>query len=256
MRQPDISPAFKRPGIGAFALRASAFAAVVLLAGCAAAPADDPLAGVNRPVHAFNKGLDTVALRPASQVYGAVAPTPVRQGVSNFADNLSTPGDMVNNGLQGDLDGFARNTFRLLMNSTVGVLGIWDVASAMGVEPEETDFGETLHVWGVGEGAYVELPVFGPSTTRDAFGTVVDFVIDPVGTTLDGREADYALGARVGSVLDTRERFSTTIDSVLYDSADSYSQSRLIYLQNRRFELGGDDAQQTIDTESDLYADF
>lgn len=233
------------------------------VAGCAAGTGgegvNDPFEGVNRGVHAFNKGLDTVALRPVSKVYGAVVPGPVRSGVDNVAGNLGLPGTIVNNTLQGDLESAASNTGRFLVNSTFGIGGIFDVASALGTPEVETDFGETLHVWGAGEGAYVELPVFGPSTTRDALGTVVDILIDPLDAVLSSPESDYRLGARVGEIANTRYRFGDTVDGVLYDSADSYAQSRLIYLQNRRFELGIEDPTSTagpVDTEGSLYDDL
>lgn len=240
---------------------AAAFA--LCLAGCASGPPgsglDDPLEGVNRGVHAFNKGLDTVALRPASRVYGTVVPEPMRQGVDNFSDNLGTPGLIVNNALQGDLESAAVNTGRFLVNSTFGLVGIFDVATGLGTDERDTDFGETLHVWGVGEGAYVELPVFGPSTTRDTAGLVVDILIDPLDAVLDVPESNWRLSARAGEIANTRYRFGDTVDGILYDSADSYAQSRLIYLQNRRFELGIDDPSSVLgptDTEGSLYDDL
>lgn len=215
--------------------------------------------GVNRGVHAFNKGLDTVALRPVSLAYGSVVPAPMRRGVDNFSDNLGTPGVIVNNVLQGDLESAAVNTGRFLVNSTFGLGGIMDAAEELGTPARETDFGETLHVWGVGEGAYMELPVFGPSTSRDTVGLFVDILIDPLDAVLKEPESTYRLSARVGEIANTRYRFGDTVDGILYDSADSYAQSRLIYLQNRRFELGIDDPSSALgpaDTEGSLYDDL
>ncbi len=237
----------------------SAFAvmAFAALSACAVGPsADDPFEPSNRKMHAFNKGLDTVAVRPAAQVYGAIVPEPLRTGVSNFASNLSLPGKIINNTLQGNFAGAADNTGRFIVNSTLGFAGLVDIATPLGTSEVDTDFGETLHVWGTGEGKYVELPFFGPSTTRDAWGRVVDIAINPVGHILEAPQSEYALGTRMADGLNSRYRFADTIDGVLYESADSYAQARLIYLQNRRFELGGDTSATDVDTQGDLYDDL
>jgi phospholipid-binding lipoprotein MlaA len=216
--------------------------AVLLVSACAAAPApqtpQDPYENVNRSVHAFNKGVDSALLRPVSKGYGAVVPAPVRQGVNNFAENLEGPGDVVNNLLQGRIGNAGQNTLVFLTNSIMGVGGIFDAATAIGIPRKPTDFGETLHVWGAGEGNYVELPLLGPSTERDAVGRVVDIALNPLRYTLQPPESDVATAANVLSVIGDRARYSDTIDSILYDSADSYAQARLLYLQKRRFELG------------------
>ncbi len=233
-----------------------------LTAGCAAGPSgqggvNDPNEGVNRAIHSFNKGVDTVLLRPASRVYGTVVPGPVRQGVNNFAENLEGPGDVVNNILQGRIDKAGENTLRFAVNTVMGLGGIFDAATFLGLPEGDTDFGETLHIWGAGEGAYVELPVRGPSTTRDAAGQVVDLFLNPFSYVLKPAHAEVASGAEALSIIGDRYRFGETIDSVLYDSADSYAQARLLYLQNRRFELGqeagSDDA--FLDPYEDPYAE-
>ncbi|MEM6425525.1 MAG: VacJ family lipoprotein [Cyanobacteria bacterium P01_D01_bin.128] len=234
--------------------------ALAALGACAAptlpANPEDPFEERNRKVHAFNKELDRVALRPASQVYGAVIPAPLRGSVSNFAANLSLPSDILNYALQGNLVSAADSTGRFLVNSTFGLAGFFDPATALGTPVDSTDFGETLHVWGAGEGAYLERPVFGPATARDFAGGLVDLVINPVGQILDAPEINYARGTRVASTLDTRFTFSNTIDSVLYDSADSYAQARLAYLQRRRFELGQTVESAPSDFQDDLYDDL
>lgn len=243
-----------------FQPRPVALLAVVLLAlgACTAAPVaqgiNDPAERQNREVHALNRAVDRGVLRPASQAYGAVVPGPIRTGVSNFAANLDQPRMVVNGLLQGRVEDAAANTFRFLVNSTFGFAGLLDPATDMGIFARDTDFGETLHVWGVGEGAYVELPLLGPSTGRDAVGTAVDFVLNPLahaGLSDDARA--LRRGSAVGGALDSRHRFSATIDGVLYDSPDSYAQARLLYLQNRRFELGGAGNATGLD---DLYGDI
>lgn len=228
------------------AKKAQAFAGLALvalgLAACAAPPPPatpyDPFERTNRGVHAFNLALDRNLIRPASKGYGFLLPAPVRQGVSNVASNLDLPADMANGALQGNPKRVVQNGFRFLINSTIGVLGLFDPATPIGLPQDKTDFGETLHVWGVGEGPYVELPAFGPSTARDAVGTAVDFALNPASVALQPPESTYATGFKLASKLGDRDRYSATVDSILYDSADSYAQARLLYLQNRHFELG------------------
>lgn len=217
---------------------------VFAVAGCATGEQSssdpyDPLEPANRAVHQINKGIDTVALRPISKVYGAVTPDPVEDMVMNAASNLGAPADAINRILQGDILAALETAGRFGINSTVGILGFFDPATSMGLEAEPTDFGETLSVWGLPQGAYVELPVFGPSSARDATGRVVDFFIDPVGNLIKAPESDYVLGARVLEVVDLRHRYAVAIDPVLYGSADSYTASRNAYLQNRRGALKG-----------------
>jgi len=198
---------------------------------------NDPFEVSNRSIHAFNKGLDRAFLRPAGQV-AAVTPVEITQPITNFADNVGLPGMVANGLLQGDIGGSATNTFRFLINTTVGIGGLFDPAGAIGLAEESTDFGETLSVWGVPEGAYVELPLFGPSTQRDMVGIIVDMVFDPLESVGTATQVKYGTGTRFVDQAITRGTFMDTFDSVLYESADSYAQARLAYLQNRRFELG------------------
>ena len=229
---------------------------VVLTACTAATPVqdiNDPYEGANRVSHALNKGADAVIFRPASQVYGAIAPQPVRTSISNAADNLDTPRSVVNGILQGDLEGATKNTFRFLINTTVGVFGLFDPAKDFGLEQNQVGFGDTLAVWGVREGAYVELPLFGPSTERDAVGQFVDVLTNPLSIVTD-EGAEIATATSVPSVLNSRFEFSDTFDSILYDSADSYAQLRLFYLESRRFELAGRNAaDEAFDPYENLY---
>jgi phospholipid-binding lipoprotein MlaA len=229
-------------------LSASLLAAAI--SACTPAPPgaefNDPFEETNRAVHGFNKDLDRVLLRPAGQT-AARLPIEIREPVSNFADNVGLPGMILNGLLQGDIGGAGTNTFRFILNTTIGIGGLFDPAGAIGLEEETTDFGETLAVWGVPEGAYVELPVFGPSTERDAAGRIVDLVIDPLKNVGTPPQVDYATGARIADVVISRGTFAETIDSILYESADSYAQARLLYLQNRRFQLGEEPSGPDID---------
>lgn len=224
------------------AVRAALLAAALgLLAACGPKPASgiyDPLEPMNRAIHNFNKSLDHTAVRPSANAYGTVVPGPLRQGVQNFALNLGEPSNLANNLLQLRLDDAVINTLRFAVNTTVGIGGIFDPATAFGIPDPRTDFGETLAVWGVGEGVFIELPIAGPSTVRDTMGSIVDLVYDPVRYILPTAEANYATGIQIVAGLGRRYRYSKTIDSLLYESADSYAQTRLLYLQSRRFELG------------------
>ncbi len=231
------------------------------LAACAAAPTasgiNDPHESVNRSFHSFNVGLDRALIRPASSAYGAILPPPIEAGISNFANNLDAPGQVLNHLLQGKPQFAAQNTLRFALNTTAGIGGLFDFSTAIGLPGVDTDFGETLHVWGVGEGAYVELPGFGPSTERDAVGLVVDIVTNPVNAVIPELSGTVSTAAQIGSKLSDRDRFSNTVDSILYDSADGYAQLRLLYLQKRRFELGQTDAESDatfVDPYEDPYA--
>jgi phospholipid-binding lipoprotein MlaA len=215
--------------------------AIAVLSACTAptpgAQFNDPYEDTNRSVHAFNKGLDRNVLRPAGQV-ASVVPEEFTMPVANFADNIALPGMVANGLLQADIGGAVTNTMRFIINSTVGIGGLFDPAGGIGINEDSTDFGETLAVWGAPEGAYVELPVFGPSTERDAVGTFVDLIFDPLQSVGTATQLKYSTGSRIASLAISRGTFMDTFDSVLYDSADSYAQARLVYLQNRRFELG------------------
>jgi phospholipid-binding lipoprotein MlaA len=236
---------------------------LLLLAACGPAPVpsgiDDPYEAQNREVHRANQDIDRALFGPAAGAYGGILPAPVKAGISNLSDNLDLPGDVVNNILQLRLGRAAQNTLRFVVNTTVGLGGLLDPATDFGIPARETDFGETLYVWGVPEGAYVELPVLGPSTERDTLGRVVDVALNPLRwvvktPTEEGLITATGIAAKLGS----RERYADLIDSVL-EGADSYSQTRLLYLQNRRFELtGGLSEEDYFDPYSDTedeYAD-
>ncbi len=253
-------PAFHLPR--ALARPALVLVTALAVSGCVTQEAvtradgiNDPYERQNRNIHGFNKGLDRNLVRPVSQAYGVV-PVEIRNTVNNFSENLSMPGVAINSLLQGDLRGSGLATVRFVMNSTLGLGGFFDPATDLNIPQHTTDFGETLTVWGAGEGAYVELPVFGPSTQRDAVGLVVDFFTNPLTlNTIDGDARVIPPTATAASALNDREKFTDTIDTVLYESADSYAQSRSIYLQNRRFELGQDDPNDIDPFAADPYED-
>ncbi|MFZ5708795.1 MAG: MlaA family lipoprotein [Pseudomonadota bacterium] len=231
----------------------------LLLAGCASGTAsrgtgfNDPYESSNRQVHAFNKAVDQTLFGGGGQ-RGVIPkiPRPIARGFGNFTANLGEPGNVLNSVLQGRPDPAALGTLRFAVNTTFGIGGLFDVASALGMPKADTDFGQTLQVWGVPEGAYLEMPFIGPTTERDIAGTIVGLAVNPANRLFGPPESSYVVGAYLTARIGDRQRFAETVESVLYESADSYAQSRLIYLQNRRFKLGEEAA--VIDPNEDPYA--
>lgn len=234
------------------------------LAGCT--PSDsvtrldsDPFEEDNRRTHELNKRMDTNVLRPVSIAYVDNVPHEFRTLVYNFGENLKAPLDVINNVLQFRFGQAALNTARFVLNTTVGFGGAVDAASKFGIPWRDTDFGETLYVWGVPEGAYIEVPVFGPSTQRDVLGMIVDFGNSPLkwaGANVDPDLYTTGLIARQSGIVNERGESADSFDAVLYESADSYSQLRNIYLQNRRYQLAKNAGRDPASNASgDPYAD-
>lgn len=215
-----------------------------LLSGCIQSPqtplqADgiyDPNEVRNRKAHAFNKKV----FGNGNGTYAKVVPVEFQSIIHNVSTNLSMPQVAVNSLLQGDLRGTGVASYRFVLNSTLGIGGLFDPATEFKFPTHDTDFGETLHVWGAPEGKYQELPLIGPSTQRDTVGRVVDMFTDPLGYVIVKSPEKYV--APVTGILDKMgkgSRRSGAIDDLLNNSADSYAQTRLIYLQKRRYELSG-----------------
>lgn len=219
------------------------FISVALIAGLAACSGaarvqptgiNDPNEQNNRKVHNFNKKL------AGSGNGGGLAkavPVEFQTVIHNVSEHLSMPQVAVNSMLQGDIDGFGLATYRFVVNTLLGFGGLVDAASEFKVPEHDTDFGETLYVWGVGEGPYHELPILGPSTRRDTVGRIVDLFTNPLSYTLDSPEKYVGTVAGLADSAFKKSRRSEVISDVLDGSADSYTQARLIYLQKRRYEL-------------------
>lgn len=223
----------------------AAVSSVTLVAACASGPVpadhiNDPFEDLNRSVHEFNKLVDDVALRPTAAVYGAFVPEELRDIVDNSANNLALPGQVINHVLQGDLPDALQTTARFVLNSTVGLAGLFDPASEVGLFERDTDFGETLGTWGFAEGPYLELPLLGGSTVRDTIGMVVDFGIDPLIYVIPTPEREYLFLLKGMDVIGDRHAYSDLVDVLLYESTDSYAAQRLTYLQNKRRNLVGE----------------
>jgi phospholipid-binding lipoprotein MlaA len=227
---------------------------LALLAACTAPQPGETVDGIfdpyeadNRKAHAVNLKLDEKLLRPAGKGYANVVPDGAQVAVANFADTLSLPQTVVNQTLQGKLDRAGRNILRFVLNAVVGLGGFFDAASELGIGPEHSDFGETLAVWGVREGAYTELPILGPGTERDQAGRFVDFFTNPLSYVIPTPERHIITGSKIADGVGRRGQLSDTVDALLYESADSYAQVRSVYLQNRRYTLGEDDPGADLD---------
>ena len=195
---------------------------------------NDPLEVPNRMFFAFNEALDFVIIRPIAVTYNFIVPKGVRNSVTNFLRNLRSPVVFANDLLQGDLDRAGTTAARFFINSTLGLLGIFDFATLEGYEYHDEDFGQTLGTYGVGEGFYLVLPILGPSSLRDGGGRIVDIFLDPL-TYLAPTETGLGLAATSG--LDARSRNIETLDELKADSVDFYARIRSLYRQNRTSEI-------------------
>ena len=236
--------------LGGKATRIGVVVLSVALAGCASAPQgdpealaefeklNDPIEPTNRAIFEFNLGLDRILIKPVTGAYRAVAPQSVRDGVHNFLENLRSPIIFANDLLQGS-PGRAGTTFaRFIINATLGVAGFGDPAADLGFEQHDEDFGQTLAVWGVGEGPYVMLPVFGPSNPRDVTGKVVDFFLDPINWWASNTDRDWIPITRaVVTGIDARDQLWNVLDDLERTSIDFYAAIRSLYRQRRQDEI-------------------
>jgi phospholipid-binding lipoprotein MlaA len=229
--------------------RSVAFAAIIIggLSGCATTANNpkDPFEGFNRAMFTVNEGLDVV-IKPVAQGYDAAAPLPVRAGIGNFFGNIYDVWTALNNFLQGKGGDGLSDVGRVLVNTTIGIGGVFDVASEMGLEKHAEDFGQTLGKWGVGDGPYFYWPLIGPRTTRDSFGWLVDTYTDPVWRVDDVALRNSLAGVRY---IDLRASFLPTDKVVEQAAFDKYNYIRDAYLQNRRSEIN--DGKATIEGRDD-----
>jgi phospholipid-binding lipoprotein MlaA len=210
---------------------------LLLLQACAtvkSADARDPWEPMNRSVYQFNDAVDTIAIKPAAQLYVKVLPSMVRTGVSNFLGNLGDVWSMANSAMQLKGQATVETFMRININTFIGLAGFLDVASEMGIEKRREDFGQTLGYWGVASGPYLVLPLFGPSTLRDA----VAFPVDMQGNVtqrLNDEATRYSLLAV--RLVDTRSGLLKTVDVIKAASLDPYSFVRDAYLQKRQNDI-------------------
>jgi phospholipid-binding lipoprotein MlaA len=206
-------------------------------------PVKDCFEGLNRATFSFNQGLDKVILKPVAKGYRKL-PTGVRNGTSNALTNISSLVTIPNNILQGEFKTAGVNTGRFVINTTVGILGIFDVAQKMGFSKyEKEDYGQTFGVWGVGAGCYVVLPVLGPSTVRDTFGSFMNVLGgDPYYNASTHGNNEYLsknlyMKTRIASGIDFRAKNLESLDNLEKNSMDFYASIRSLYLQDRQKKI-------------------
>ena len=208
---------------------------------------------LNRGVFAFNKGLDKILFQPLAKGYRTL-PNPLKSATSNVLTNISNVVTIPNNLLQGQIKNAGLNSLRLLVNSTLGIFGIFDVASYYGIEKiDKEDYGQTLGYWGVGEGCYLVLPVLGPSTLRDTLGSFANFTggdawynVTVVNDTQHFNETDYYL-SKVAEGVDFRAKNLDAFESLENNSLDLYASVRSLYLQDRQKKINNlDETTETL----------
>lgn len=210
---------------------------------------NDPLELLNRTIFAANQTADLLVIRPVTVTYNQVVPEFMRDSVTNVLRNMRTPVIIVNEILQGDFEGAGRMAERFFINTTVGIGGLFDLANHnnQGWAYEAEDFGQTMGVWGVGEGPYLVLPLLGPSNVRDAIGIGIDSLIDPIGY-LTGGNFYFAAGRIAATVVDIRSRTIEQLDEIEASSVDYYASIRSLYRQVRAADiLDGDVPEDSID---------
>ena len=217
--------------------------------------------GFSRAMFKLNHGLDTVIFEPVAKGYRAL-PVPIRKGTGNAVDNLRSLLTFSNNVLQGDFRNAGNTAGRFVINSTVGILGIWDPAAALGLKDKgKEDFGQTMGVWGANSGCYFVLPIIGPTTVRDAAGLVGNFFLDPVYHVTHNSEIHNGLVGnsnysehnyyfyRGTGAVDFRAKNIESWNSLEKNSIDLYASLKSLYLQNRKQQIAN--TTSTIETQDD-----
>jgi phospholipid-binding lipoprotein MlaA len=230
----------------------SALALSLLLGACSTPSAEslaqnDPWEKTNRDIFDFDVRVDHAVARPVAKGYRAVVPEPVRDGVHNALTNLNSPVVLANDVLQGDGDKAASTFGRIVINSTVGIAGLIDVASKIGIPGHENDFGITLGKNGIAEGSYLVLPFAGPKPPRDLLGTGVDIAFDPLTyATFHGSDTWMVVRFGIG-ILDARTSTLDAVDSIERSSIDFYATTRNLYRQSRNAKINDGKTNPTDD---------
>ncbi|MFL2510338.1 MAG: VacJ family lipoprotein [Alphaproteobacteria bacterium] len=206
----------------------------------------DPLEPVNRAIFSFNNFADKIVLEPAAKGYKKL-PSPIQSGIGNFLGNLKLPLVVVNQLLQGQGKNAAESSGRFIVNSTVGLFGLIDVAEKIGLEQKQEDFGQTLATWGIGDGFYIVLPIFGPSNVRDTAGMILTYTTDPINAYAVREGEAWLLPLRTATnAIDQRSKIIDEVNALRNNSIDYYAAVRSSYYQNRKAAvLNLDDKSET-----------
>lgn len=205
----------------------------------------DPLEPVNRAIFNFNNATDRIVLEPVAKGYKKL-PTPIQSGIGNFLNNLKIPLVIVNQLLQGQGKNATESTGRFLINSTIGLFGLVDVAEKIGLEQTQEDFGQTLATWGVGDGFYLVLPIFGPSNLRDTTGMILTYTTDPVNAYAVTHDESWVLAVKTATnAVDQRSRIIDEVNALRDNSLDYYAAVRSSYYQNRKAAIINKDDHNT-----------
>ena len=200
----------------------------------------DPWERTNRAVYRFDQSLDRVAIRPAAMGYQKIVPGPLRNIIRNFLDNIHEPIIIANDILQLRLKRAVGSTVRFVANSTLGIGGMFDVATGAGLPHHDNSFGATLGRYGVHPGPYIYLPIAGPSTLRSLIGTGVDTALDPLYWAKYANKGTITISRAVVNGLDTRARVDASLTALTSDATDPYATLRSVYLQNLQNLVNGD----------------
>ena len=206
----------------------------------------DPFEPVNRAIFSFNNVADRIVLEPIAKGYKKL-PSPLQSGINNFLSNLRAPLVVVNQLLQGQADNAIQSSGRFIVNSTVGVFGLFDVAEKIGLEEKEEDYGQTLATWGVGDGFYIVLPLFGPSNLRDTTGMVLTMMTDPINAYAVSEGEAWLVPMRTAAnAVDQRSQIIDEVNALRDNSVDYYAAVRSSYYQNRKAAINNvDDSELT-----------
>jgi len=206
----------------------------------------DPLEPINRVIFNFNNIADKAILEPASKGYKKL-PSPIQSSIGNFLNNLKLPLVVLNQLLQGQGKNAAESSGRFIVNSTVGLFGLIDVAEKIGLEQKQEDFGQTLATWGIGDGFYLVLPIFGPSNIRDTAGMILTYSTDPINSYAVSEDEAWILPVRtVTNAVDQRSKIIDEVNALRSTSLDYYAAVRSSYYQNRKAAIKNiDDNSQT-----------
>ena len=206
----------------------------------------DLIEPINRAIFGFNNIADKIILEPAAKTYRTL-PSPIQSGISNFLSNLRAPLVIVNQLLQGQGGNAAESTGRFLVNTIAGVFGLFDVADKIGLEEKQEDYGQTLATWGVGDGFYVVLPIFGPSNLRDTAGLLLTVATDPLNAYAVREGEGWIVPIRTATnAVDKRSKIIDEVNALRNNSVDYYAAVRSSYYQNRKAAiLNIDDSELT-----------